>query len=98
MTTIIPTVMVGLYGFDTKDYIIGPHERLADDNGDGEIDRSDQRALEYEVGAEHPRFVTVAAGDGSWEVTADMSTWADMIADGTVKRVEIGVMPDLVQG
>ena len=25
---IVPTVMVGLYGWDTKDYIIGPHERL----------------------------------------------------------------------
>ena len=37
-TTITPTVMVGLYGWDTKDFIIGPHERLTDDNDDGEID------------------------------------------------------------
>jgi OmcA/MtrC family decaheme c-type cytochrome len=94
---IVPTVMVGLYGWDTKDYIIGPHERLFDDNNDGEISRAsgDERALEYEVGAEHPRFTTGSAGGGSWEVTADMSAWTDLVADGTVKRVEIAVIPTL---
>jgi len=94
---IAPTVLVGMYGWDTKDYIIGPHERLTDDNGDGEISSSsgDSRALEYDVGAEHPRYTTVSAADGSWEVVADLSTWADLIADGTVKRVEIAVIPEL---
>ena len=94
--SIVPTVMVGMYGWDTKDFIVGPHERLTDDNNDGEITRDDQRALEYEVGAEHPRASTVSAGGGSWEVTVDMSQWADLIADGTVKRVELAVMPELV--
>jgi OmcA/MtrC family decaheme c-type cytochrome len=86
-----------MYGYDTKDYIIGPHERLTDDNGDGEISRSsgDSRALEYDVGAEHPRFTTVTAADGSWEVIANMSQWADLITDNTVKRVEIAVIPEL---
>jgi hypothetical protein len=93
--SIAPTVLVGLYGWDTKDYIIGPHERLTDDNADGKIDSDDERALEYGVGEEHPRFTTVSAEGGSWEVSADLSTWADLIADGTVKRVEIGVMPAL---
>ena len=93
---ITPTLLVGLYGYDTKDFIIGAHERLADDNGDGVIDNKDGRALEAVVGEEHPRVTTVSAGDGSWEVNADLSTWADMIADGTVKRVEIGVMPELI--
>ncbi|MEE9458807.1 MAG: hypothetical protein V3V84_03485 [Candidatus Bathyarchaeia archaeon] len=94
---IVPTVLVGMYGYDTKDYIIGPHERLTDDNGDGEISRSsgDDRALEYDVGSEHPRFTTVTAAGGSWEVIADMSTWAGFIANGTVKRVEIAVIPEL---
>jgi OmcA/MtrC family decaheme c-type cytochrome len=91
----VPTVMVGLYGWDTKDYIVGPHERLFDDNNDGVIDSSDLRTLEYVVGEEHPRFTTVAAEDGSWEVVADLTAWADMIADGTVKRVEIAVIPTL---
>ncbi len=93
---IVPAVMVGLYGYDTKDFIIGAHERLFDDNGDDVIDRSDERAVEYEVGTEHPRFTTEFAGEGRWQVTADLSAWADLIADGTVKRVEIAVMPELM--
>jgi OmcA/MtrC family decaheme c-type cytochrome len=94
---IVPTVMVGMYGWDSKDYIIGPHERLIDDNNDGEISRSsgDQRALEYEVGAEHPRGTTVSAAGGSWEVVLDMSAWGSLIDDGTVSRLEIAIMPEL---
>lgn len=90
-----PTVLVGLYGYDTKDYIIGPHERLIDDNGDKVIDSKDARLLESVVGTEHPRIKTVSAAGGKWEVTADLSNWADLIASGVVKRVEIGVLPSL---
>jgi OmcA/MtrC family decaheme c-type cytochrome len=95
--TISPTVMVGLYGWDTKDYLIGPHERLKDDNGDGTIDSKDGRALEFVVGGEatNPRFTVGSAADGKWEVTADLTDWADLIANGSVKRVEIAVMPAL---
>jgi OmcA/MtrC family decaheme c-type cytochrome len=94
---IVPTVMVGMYGWDTKDFIIGPHERLVDDNNDGEISRSsgDNRALEYEVGDEHPRASTVSAAGGNWEVVLDMSTWGDLIDDGTVSRLEVAVIPTL---
>jgi OmcA/MtrC family decaheme c-type cytochrome len=95
VAAITPTVLIGLYGYSTKDYIIGPHERLTDDNGDGLIDSKDQRALEYVVGAKHPRMTTVSAAGGKWEVTADLSKWADLIANKTVKRVEIGVLPTL---
>jgi OmcA/MtrC family decaheme c-type cytochrome len=85
-TAIKPTVMVGLYGWDTKDFLFGPHERSIDGNRD----------LEYAVGATHPRFTfdnTVPAG--TWKVTADLSNWADNIAAGNVTRVEIAVMPEL---
>ncbi|HUV63188.1 MAG TPA: cytochrome c3 family protein [Sedimentisphaerales bacterium] len=84
---IVPTVLVGLYGYDTKDFIVGPHERDADGN----------RLLEFAVDGTtvNPRFTVVSAAGGSWEVTADLSMWADMIADGTVKRAEIAVMPAL---
>lgn len=95
VASIKPTVMVGLYGWDTKDFIVGAHERLTDDNGDGKINGDDARALEYELGTEHPRFTTVAAEGGKWEFTADLSAWADKIADGTVKRLEVAVMPAL---
>ena len=93
-----PLVMVGMYGWDTKDYIIGPHERLIDDNSDGEISRSsgDERALEMSVGDdEFPRGTTVSATGGVWEVTMDMSEWGDLIDDGTVRRIEIAVLPSL---
>ncbi|NQT09026.1 hypothetical protein HQ586_08120 [Candidatus Bathyarchaeota archaeon] len=95
---IAPTVLVGMYGWDTKDFIIGPHERLVDDNNDGDISRSsgDYRAAEYEVGDDdHPRGTTVSAAGGSWEVTIDLSTWGDLITDGTVSRLEIAVLPEL---
>jgi len=92
---IVPTAMVGLYGWDTKDFIVGPHERLKDDNADGTIDRNDARTLEFEVGSEHPRATTVSAADGAWEVSFDLTDWADMIADGSVRRVEIAVLPAL---
>jgi OmcA/MtrC family decaheme c-type cytochrome len=54
--------------------------------------------LEYVVDGEtvNPRFTTVSAEGGSWEVTADLSLWADKIADGIIKRAEIGIMPELV--
>ncbi len=87
VANIVPTVLVGLYGYDTKDFIVGPHERDADRN----------RLLEFVVDGTttNPRFTTVSAAGGSWEVTVDLTEWADMIADGTVKRAEIAVMPAL---
>ena len=97
VSTIVPTILVGMYGWDTKDFIIGPHERLIDDNGDGKFDSNDGRNLEYIIGQEapNPRFVVVSAAGGKWEVTADLSNWTSLITDGTVKRVEIGIMPAL---
>jgi len=86
---IIPTVMVGLYGSDTKDFIVSPHGRDADKN----------RFLEFPIDGKttNPRFTVVKAENGSWEVTADLSMWADMIADGSVKRAEIAVLPTLAK-
>ena len=88
-SNIIPTVMVGLYGYDTKDFIVGPHGRDADKN----------RFLEFPIDGKttNPRFTVVKAENASWEVTADLSMWADMIADGSVKRAEIAVMPSLAK-
>jgi OmcA/MtrC family decaheme c-type cytochrome len=82
---IVPTVMVGLYGYDTKDFIVSPHSN----------DENNNRFLEFPIDGKtiNPRFTVVSAADGKWEVTADLSMWADMIANGTVKRAEIAVMP-----
>jgi OmcA/MtrC family decaheme c-type cytochrome len=51
----------------------------------------------------HPRFTTVStptdtsASTGTWVVTANLSAWATRIADGSVRRAEIAVMPQLQQ-
>ncbi|UCF14600.1 MAG: hypothetical protein JSW59_14390, partial [Phycisphaerales bacterium] len=84
---VLPTVVVGLYGYDTKHYIVNPHNRDADRN----------RLLEFPVDGTttNPRFTVVSAAGGSWQVTADLSMWADKIADGTIRRAEIGFLPDL---
>ncbi|RPJ84327.1 MAG: hypothetical protein EHM13_04850, partial [Acidobacteria bacterium] len=79
VTDITPTVMIGLYGYDTKDYIVSAHGR----------DDGVNRNLEWVVGETHPRFAAVSAAGGAWEVTANLTDWADKIADGTIKRAEI---------
>jgi OmcA/MtrC family decaheme c-type cytochrome len=84
---IVPTVMVGPYGYDAKQYIVYPHGSDADG----------KRLLEYDIGSgPHPRFTEVDTGDPTtWEVQVDLSMWADKIADGVIRRLEIGVMPQL---
>jgi OmcA/MtrC family decaheme c-type cytochrome len=82
---ISPTVLIGLYGYDSKDFLVQAHGRDADGN----------RLLEYVVGTTHPRFTTVKAANGQWEVTADLSMWADQMADKSIKRAEVSVMPKL---
>jgi OmcA/MtrC family decaheme c-type cytochrome len=85
---IVPTVLVGLYGFDTKDYLFGPHESEAG-----------KRLLEFSTATPAPSNnstrITVTGGAGTWNVTADLSTWAGWIDNGSVKRVEVAVMPRL---
>ena len=95
--TITPTVLVDLYGWNTKDFVVGAHERLIDDNKDGVLDSKDARNLELTLDgkAQNPRITVGTAADGKWEVTADLSTWKDLLANGTVTRVEIGVLPAL---
>lgn len=50
------------------------------------------------VGTDHPRFTTVAADGGSWEVTVDLTEWTALFSAGTVKRVEIAILPTLKNG
>lgn len=85
VSNITPTVLIGLYGYNSKDFLVAAHGRDANNN----------RLLEWTVGTTHPRFTTVTAANGSWEVTADLSMWAAQIADGSIKRAEIAVMPAL---
>jgi len=88
-----PTVVISLYGYDTKDFIVGGHaSQPAPDS---------KRNLEWTEGAtgNSPRLTVApaaaAAGVTSWTATADLTLWAGLIADGTVKKVEIGILPTL---
>ena len=93
---IVSTVIVNLYGWDTIDFVVSGHDRPFDDNQDGKVDNKDQRALEFAVGTEHLRGATISAADGKWEVAVDLAPWAEKLADGSVQRVEIGVMSELL--
>jgi len=90
---IVPEVMIGLYGYDTKDFIVNGHDRY-DSSGNGVISRSDGDLPKgaYEVGTEHAYFTTITDNPGSWAVTHDLSEWADMINDGTIRRIEVAVL------
>ena len=107
-TAIIPEVLVSFYGWDSKNFIVGSHER------DGNAACSGFRPgckMEYvpesSGGSANPLFVEDAASvPGAWMVTLDMSalqlTKTDlipaMIADGTIKMAEISITPELEVG
>ncbi len=90
---IVPEVMIGLYGYDTKDFIVNGHDRY-DSSGNGVISRSDGDLPKgaYVVGTTHAYFTTIKDTPGSWSVKTDLSEWASLISDGTVKRIEIAVL------
>ncbi len=81
-----PTVMVGLYGYNTKDWIVYAHGNAADG----------KKNLEHVWGDGNPRFTDVSAANGAWEVKVDLSLWKDMIGTGKeVKRAEIAILPKI---
>lgn len=86
---IVPHVQVALYGYDTKDFIASNHGRDADGNRVGEFTLDGTSTSPY--------FSNVVInGDGTWSVDFTLpADWAAMLADGTVKRAEIAVLPAL---
>jgi hypothetical protein len=90
---IVPEVMIGLYGYDTKDFIVNGHDRY-DSSGNGVISRKDGDLPKgaYEVGTEHDYFTTITDASGSWSVTHDLSEWAGMLGDDTIRRIEVAVL------
>jgi len=87
-TDIVPNLLVGLYGYETKDFIVSPHSSFDDGT----------RYLEGDISEplDNPRFTIVSApGDGTWKVDVDLSAWADMIDDGIINKAQIGVRPAL---
>ncbi len=86
---VYPTMVISLYGYESKDFIVTGHGTSADG----------KRTLEWTTGSSSngPRL-TVAQGDTStsFVATADLSSWADKIVDqGPIRRAEIGILPAL---
>ena len=102
---IVPELLVSFYGWDSKHYIVGSHER------DGNAACTGFRPgclMEYvpesSGGSATPLFTEDAASvPGSWMVTLDMNalelTKTDkipiLIANGVIKKAEISIAPEL---
>ena len=86
---ITPTLMVGLYGYNTKDFIVAAHGR----------DSNDNRLLEFAVDGvtTNPRFKVISSAAGKWKIEVDLTMWATMITDKKIKRAEISVLPALTK-
>jgi OmcA/MtrC family decaheme c-type cytochrome len=89
LTNVVPTLFIGLYGYDTHNYIVYPHGR--DD------DRNRLTEIALDGSTTNPRFNITDDGstDGVWEVEFDFTMWEDMVADGAIRRAEIGIAIDV---
>jgi len=104
---VIPELLVSFYGGDTRNFIVGSHERDSTDLCPGR--HGDGCKMEYvpesSGGDPNPLFTEDAASvPGDWMVTLDTSalqlTKTDlipvMIADGRIKKAEVSITPELV--
>ena len=93
----VPTILVGLYGFDTKDYLFGPHESYPSTYPDNAL--KGRRFLEFSTATPAPAsnsaYITVTKSGSAWNVTANLSAWKPWIDNGSVRRVEVAVIPTL---
>jgi hypothetical protein len=106
---IVPELYVSFYGWDSKHFIVGSHER--DTNAvDCPHPRRPGCNMEFVPvsvlgpGDSIPMFTEDAANvPGDWSVTVDPSLWqltktdpiATLIADGVVKKIEVTIAPEL---
>ncbi|HET7753599.1 MAG TPA: hypothetical protein VFK85_06795 [Anaeromyxobacteraceae bacterium] len=92
-----PTLVVSLYGYDTKDFIVSGHSSQFTDKtpnlewSEGAVIRGTTTPAATNRLVVAP--ATATAGNTQWTVTADLTTWKAMLADGTVKRAEIAFLP-----
>jgi hypothetical protein len=103
---IVPEVLVSFYGWDTKHFIVGSHER--DANGvDCPHPSRPGCKMEYVPGSTNPLFTEDALSvPGAWIVTLDVSLLQltktdllpDLIANGDVTKAEISITPELAIG
>ena len=105
---IVPEILVSFYGWDTRNFIVGSHER------DGNVACAGFRPgckMEYvpesSGGSANPLFTEVAGSAlGAWIVELDTSALQltktpllpAMIADGTITKAEVSITPELELG
>ncbi len=107
-TAIVPEVLVSFYGWDTRNYLVGSHERDANAACSG---RRPGCKMEYvpesSGGSANPLFTEdPTSAPGAWIVTLDMSalqlTKTDLlpalIASGKITKAEISITPELAVG
>jgi OmcA/MtrC family decaheme c-type cytochrome len=96
-----PTVVASLYGHDTKDFVISGHSsQFADKTTNMEFtEGATVRGSNPPVSSNSSRLVVTPAaaaqGVTSWTVQLDLSTWANIINSGQVKRVEVAFLPSV---
>ena len=58
---VVPTILIGLYGYDTKDFLVSPHTN----------DANKVRYLEFPIDGKttNPRFTIDSAANGKWKIT-----------------------------
>ena len=105
---IVPELLVSFYGWDSKHYIVGSHERDSNAVCTGFRPGCKMEYVpESSGGGTNPLFTEDAASiPGNWMVTLDMAalqlTKTDdiptLIANGDVKMAEIGITPELELG
>ena len=105
---IVPELLVSFYGWDSKHYLVGGHERDANPACQGFRPGCNMEYVpESSGGSANPLFTEDAASvPGNWMVTADMAAWQltktdtipVLIANGDVRKAEIILLPELDVG
>ena len=105
---VVPELLVSFYGWGTKHFIVGSHERDANAACSGFRPGCKMEYVpESSGGSANPLFTEDATSvPGAWVVTLDMSalqlTKTDlipaMIADGRITKAEISITPELTLG
>jgi OmcA/MtrC family decaheme c-type cytochrome len=102
---IVPELLVSMYGWNTKHYVIGSHERDGNDACQGFRPGCQMEYVpESSGGGANPLFTEDAASvPGAWVVTLDLSalqpyktdTIPQLILDGVITKAEVSLAPEL---
>jgi OmcA/MtrC family decaheme c-type cytochrome len=80
---VVPMVVVSLYGYGTKDFLVGGHGTHTDG----------QRNLEATAGTAHNR-ITFSGTAPVWKATINLNDW-DALIGTRIERAEVGILPKL---